>query len=114
MRTLAFTWFVLMVASGAAAAPDSTPTLAVCKADWTTWSGSKTETLTLDQISIRMNEMVACANEAHRRHHSDKKTLAYLDEFYRTHTELANRCFDFIARHGLRGQFDDEDAAGQR
>lgn len=110
MRALAFTLFVLTIASGATAAPgsESKPTPAVCKADLKAWSGSKTETLTIEQISTRMNEMFACADEAHH-HHSDKKMWAYLDEFYRTHSELANRAFDFIKRHDLEGQFGEEE-----
>lgn len=107
MRTLSFTFFVLVVASGLMAAPDPKPTPAVCKADLKSWSGSKTETLTIDQIMTRMNEMFACADDAHQ-HHSDKKMRAYLDEFYRTHTELANRAFDFIENHDLKAKFYEE------
>lgn len=99
MRTLALTFFVLVNASGSMAAPDSKPTPAVCKADLKAWSGSgpasKTETLTLEQLQTRMNEMVACADEAHM--------------FYRTHSELAQRAFDFIVRHDLGGQFKEEE-----
>ena len=32
-----------------------------------------------------------------------------LSEFYRVHAELANRTFDFIARHNLKAQFDEEE-----
>lgn len=98
-------------ATGATAAPDSEPkpTPAVCKADLKAWSAQKTESLTIGQIDTRMTEMVACADEAHHHHHSDKKMWAYLDEFYRTHTELANRAFDFITRHDLQGQFGEEE-----
>jgi hypothetical protein len=111
MRTLAFTFFVLTVASGAMAAPDSEPkpTPAVCKADLKAWSAQKTETLTIPQIDTRMTEMVACAVEARSHRHSDKKMHAYLDEFYRTHSELANRAFDFIQRRDLQGQFGEEE-----
>jgi hypothetical protein len=106
---LAFTLFGLTVASGVMAAPDQKPTPAVCKADLKAWSAQKTETLTIEQIDTRMTEMVACANEVHHHYHSDKKMHAYLDEFYRTHSELANRAFDFITRHDLQGQFGDEE-----
>jgi len=109
MRMLLFAVFALTLASGAMAAPDQKPNSAVCKADLKAWSGSKTETLTIEQISTRMNEMVACAVEAHQHRHSDKKMHAYLDEFYRTHSELANRAFDFITRHDLQGQFGEEE-----
>ena len=105
MRTLLFALFVLMVASGVMAAPEQTPTPAVCKADLKAWSKSKLESLSIEQIKTRMNEMVACADETHHRHHSDKQVLMYLDEFYRTHTELADRAFDFIVNHNLRDQF---------
>jgi hypothetical protein len=110
MRTLALTFFVLTVASGAMAAPDPkpAPTPAVCKADLKAWSGSKTDTLTIEQIDTRMNEMVACADEAHHHHHSDKKMRAYLDEFYRTHSEPASRAFDFIVSHDLGAKFYEE------
>jgi hypothetical protein len=86
MRLLALVFFVLTIASSASAAPDSEPKPipAVCKADLKSWSAQKTETLTIEQIDTRMNEMVACADEAHHHHHSDKKMRAYLDEFYRT------------------------------
>lgn len=91
------------------AAPDQKPTSTVCKADLKAWSAQKTETLTIEQIDTRMSEMVACADEVHHRHHGDKKMHAYLDEFYRTHSELANRAFDFIKRHDLQGQFGEEE-----
>jgi len=77
-------FFVLTVAAPAmAVSPDVKPTPAVCKADLKEWSGQKTETLTIAQISERMNMMVACADEAHHHHHSDMKTRAYVDEFNR-------------------------------
>src|SRR6266480_885700 len=63
----------------------------------------------LNQINERMNMMVACADEAHRHRRSDKRTMAYLNEFYRVHAELANRTFDFITRHNLKAQFDEEE-----
>jgi hypothetical protein len=105
MRALLFALFVLTLASGVTAAPEQTPTPAVCKADLKAWSNSKLESLTLDQINTRMNEMVACADQTHHHHHSDKQVRTYLDEFYRTHTELAERAFDFIVNHNLRDQF---------
>jgi hypothetical protein len=89
--------------------PDVKPTPAVCKAELKEWSEQKTEMLTIEQIYERMNRMVACADEAHRHRHSDKKALGYLNEFYRVHTELANRTFDFITRHNLKAQFDEEE-----
>jgi hypothetical protein len=102
-------FFVLTIASTTMAAPETKPTPAVCKADLKAWSASKTEGLTIEEITARMNEMVACADEAHHHHHSDKKTRAYLDEFYRTHSELADRAFDFITRHELQAQFGEEE-----
>jgi hypothetical protein len=92
-----------------ASPPEAKPTPAVCKADLEEWSVQKTETLTLDQINERMNMMVACADEAHHHRHRDKRTMAYLNEFYRVHTELANRTFDFITRHNLKAQFEEEE-----
>jgi hypothetical protein len=99
-----------------ASPPEAKPTPAVCKADLKEWSVQKTETLTLDQINERMNMMVACADEAHHHRHRDERTMAYLNEFYRVHAELANRTFDFITRHNLKAQFDEEEngaASGQ-
>ena len=99
-----------------ASPPETKPTPAVCKAGLKEWSAQKTETLTLDQINERMNMMVACADEAHHHRRSDKRTMAYLNEFYRVHAELANRTFDFITRHNLKAQFDEEEnevASGQ-
>lgn len=113
MRTLLFAVFFLMVASGVMAAPEQTPTPAVCKADLKSWSKSKLESLTIEQIKTRMNEMVACADETHHHHHSDKQVLMYLDEFYRTHSELADRAFDFIVNHNLRDQFYAEEGAAR-
>jgi hypothetical protein len=106
MRILSLTLFVLVVASTAMAAPETHPTIAICKSDLKTWSTQKTETLTIKEIDTRMDEMVACADMT-KKH--EKQMRAYLDEFYRTHTELANRTFDFITRHDLRGQFDEEE-----
>lgn len=108
MRAIAFVFFMLMVASGAMAASDEKPDPAVCKADLKTWSGQSTETLTIDQINTRMNEMVACAAESHQHRHSHNKVRAYLDEFYRTRTELANRAFEFIKSHDLGAKFYEE------
>lgn len=101
--------FLAVPGSMLASPPDAKPTPAVCKAALKEWSAQKTETLTLDQINERMNMMVACADEAHHHRHSDKKTMAYLSEFYRVHAELANRTFDFITRHNLKVQFDQEE-----
>jgi hypothetical protein len=84
------------------------PTVAVCKADLKAWSASKKETLTIEAIMARMNEMYACADGSQHHRHSDKKISAYLTEFYRTHTELANRALDFIEDHGLKDQFTEE------
>jgi hypothetical protein len=53
-----------------------------------------------------MNTMVACADLS-KKH--EKQVRAYLEEFYRTHSELANRAFDFITRHGLAEQFGEEE-----
>ena len=113
MRALSVMFLVLLaVGVTMAAPPEVKPTPALCKVDLKEWSGQKTETLTIAQISERMNLMVACADEAHHHHHSDKKTYAYLNEFYREHTELANRTFDFITRHNLKPQFDEEENGG--
>jgi hypothetical protein len=113
MRTLLFALFVLMVAPGVMAAPEQTPTPAVCKADLNTWSKSKLESLTIEQIKTRMHEMVACADETHHHRHSDNQVLMYLAEFYRTHSELADRSFDFIVNHNLRDQFYVEEGAAR-
>ncbi|MFY9754203.1 MAG: hypothetical protein WAJ92_16295 [Candidatus Acidiferrales bacterium] len=113
MKILPGLLFLLIAAKGAAAAPDSKATPVICKANLKAWTASKTETLTIDQIMERMNTMFACADEAHHHHHSDKRVRIYLDEFYRVHTELANRTFDFITKHGLETQFrEEENGAG--
>jgi hypothetical protein len=110
MKTLSFMFFALTVAAPAMAVPpDVKPPPAVCKAELKEWSEQKTEMLTIEKIYERMNRMVACADEAHRHRHSDKKALGYLNEFYRVHTELANRTFDFIMKHNLKAQFDEEE-----
>jgi hypothetical protein len=113
MKTPSLLVLLVTLATGAVAAPEPTPTSAVCKADLKAWAASKTETLTNEQINERMNTMFACADEAHHHHHSGKKVRAYLDEFYRVHSELANRTFDFITKHGLQAQFrEEENGAG--
>jgi hypothetical protein len=104
-RRVSIAIFVLATASIAAAAPASKPIPAVCKADLKAWSAQKTETLTIEQLQDRMNEMYACAEQS-KKH--EKQVWAYLTEFYRTHSELAGRAFDFIAQHGLAKQFGEE------
>ena len=61
--------------------------------------------MTIEVINTRMTEMVACATLA-KKH--EKTMRVYLDEFYRVHAELSNRAFDFITKHDLRGQFDED------
>ena len=70
------------------------------------WSQQRTETLTITELKERMNIMFACADQS-KKH--EKRVRAYLGEFYRTHSELANRAFDFITRHGLAEQFGAEE-----
>ena len=117
LKTLSLLLVLASVTRPTLASPTETkPTPAVCKANLKEWTEQKTESLTIDQIFERMNTMVACADESHHHRHSDKKTLAYLNEFYRVHTELANRTLDFITRHNLKAQFDEEEngvASGQ-
>jgi len=106
MRAFSIAVFFLTIAStvavaqGSKAAPPLTP--AACKSDLKAWSAQKTESLTIDQIMERMNVMFACADQE-KKH--EKKMRAYLDEFYRTHSELAGRAFDFIVDHNLRDEF---------
>jgi hypothetical protein len=50
--------------------------------------------------------MFACAEVA-KKH--EKQARSYLDEFYRTHSELASRAFDFITSHGLAEHFGAEE-----
>jgi hypothetical protein len=104
MKTLSFLVFFWTIASGTMAAPKPSPS--VCKADLKAWSASKTETLTITELNERMNTMFGCADLS-KKH--EKQVRAYLDEFYRTHTELANRAFNFITRHNLKAQFDEEE-----
>ncbi|MFI5059336.1 MAG: hypothetical protein ACHQLQ_14270 [Candidatus Acidiferrales bacterium] len=100
MKTLSFLVFFLTIVSGTMAAPGPSP--GVCKADLKAWAASKTETLTIKELNERMNTMFACADLS-KKH--EKQVRAYLGEFYRTHSELANRAFNFITRHGLAEQF---------
>ena len=113
MKTLPLVILVLALASSTMAAQDSTPApkpnLAVCKADLKAWSAEKTENLTIDQVFERMNMMVACGDEAKKGKKKDKEVLAYVYEFYRTHSELGNRSLDFIKRHDLQTQFREEE-----
>jgi len=115
MKTLLPVILVLVAASstvagqGSDSGPTPKPSLAVCKADLKKWSAEKTETLSNDQIFERMNMMVACGDEAKKAKKKDKEVLAYVYEFYRTHSELGNRALDFIKRHDLGAQFRDEE-----
>jgi hypothetical protein len=79
-----------------AATPAVKPTQAACKANLKEWSQQKTEMRTIAELQERMNTMIACADVA-KKH--EKQARSYLDEFYRTHAELANRAFDFT--HGM-------------
>ena len=110
MRKVTVTvWFLLILAGVCSAqnqASEPKPSPAVCKADLKAWSAQKIETLTIAQIMEQMNEMYACV-EQQKKH--EKKMHAYLDEFYRTHSELADRTFDFITRHDLQKQFGEEE-----
>jgi len=100
-------------ASRTVASPAPKPTTVACKAKLKAWSGpeSKTSTLTIEQLKARMSEMVACADEARHHWHSDKQVLMYLERFYHTHAELADRAFDFIANHKLTDQFEKEEGS---
>jgi hypothetical protein len=89
-----------------AAPPEAKPTPSACKMNLKEWSQQKTETLTITELRERMNIMFACADQS-KKH--EKQVRAYLEEFYRTHSELANRAFDFITRHGLAEQFGAEE-----
>ncbi len=108
-KVTAAVWFLLILAGVCSAqdqASEPKPSPAVCKADLKAWSAQKIETLTIAQIDERMTVMVACAQQE-KKH--EKKMRAYLDEFYRTHSELADRTFDFITRHDLQKQFGEEE-----
>ena len=109
MKTFSVALFLLTVVSSAMAAQEPNLTPTVCKADLKSSSASKAEILTIEQIDERMNTMFACANEAGHHRHNDKKVWTYLEEFYRLHSELANRAFDFITKHGLQAQFGQEE-----
>ena len=106
LRTLSFVFVFLTLSSGAAAAPELKPSPAVCKADLRAWSVSEAKTLTITELNEHMNVMFACA-ELSKKHQNQVR--AYLDEFYRTHAELADRAFNFITRHGLTEQFGAEE-----
>jgi hypothetical protein len=84
MRTLLFL-FVLMVASSAAAVPKPS---AVCKADLTAWSQSTLEASSAAQLLARMNELISCADLAHRHRHSDVLVLRFIVEFYRANAQF--------------------------
>jgi hypothetical protein len=115
MKTLSLVILVLVAASstvaaqGSDSAPTPKPSPAVCKADLKKWSAEKIETLSNDQIFERMNMMVACGDVAKKAKKKDKEVLAYVYEFYRTHSELGNRALDFIKRHDLGAQFSEEE-----
>ena len=107
MKRLSLVLAVLTIAAPVIAAPpEAKPTSSTCKVDLKEWSQQKTATLTITQLNERMNIMFACADVV-KKH--EKQARSYLDEFYRTHSELASRAFDFITRHGLSEQFGAEE-----
>jgi hypothetical protein len=107
MKTLSFIVLVLATATRTIAAPPEVkPTPAACKADLKEWSQQKTETLTITELNKRLHIMFGCADLS-KKH--EKQVRAYLEEFYRTDTELANRAFNFITSHGLAEQFGAEE-----
>lgn len=79
METFSVVLFLLTVVSSATAAQEPNLTTTVCKADLKSWSASKTEILTIEQINERMNTMFACADEAGHHRHNDKKVWTYLE-----------------------------------
>jgi hypothetical protein len=105
MKAKLFLLVSVAIGSGTMAAPpDVKPTSSACKVDLKEWSQQKTETLTIPELNEHMNIMFACADLSQKH---EKQVRAYLGEFYRTHTELANRAFNF--RHGLAEQFGAEE-----
>jgi hypothetical protein len=112
MKRLSLMLSLLTVAAPIMAAPpEAKPLSSACKLDLKEWSRQKTETLTITELNERMNIMFACADQS-KKH--EKQVRAYLGEFYRTHSELANRSFDFITRHGLAEQFGAEENGTSR
>jgi len=104
----------ILVAQEHDSTPTPAPSLSACKVSLKTWSSEKIETLTLDQLFERMHTLVACADGAKKAKKKTKVVASYLDEFYRTHTELANRTFDFIRRHDLQVEFTNEENSRSR
>jgi hypothetical protein len=103
MKTYILLFMVLLAAvSAKATPPEVKPSPSSCKSNLKDWSQQKTQALTITQLTEHMDMMYACAAQS-KKH--EKKMQAYLDEFYRTHTELADRAFDFIMNHGLVQQF---------
>jgi hypothetical protein len=110
MKRLLLTIAILMVGAPIKAAPpEAKRTSNACRANFKAWTVAKTESLTLAEINERMRAMYTCAEEAHHHCHSEKRLRAYLDEFYRVHSELAGRTFDFITKHGLETEFREEE-----
>jgi hypothetical protein len=53
--------------------------------------------------------MQACAETSKEKEKKYEKVMAYLTEFYRTHSELGNRALNFIKGHELSDQFREEE-----
>jgi hypothetical protein len=88
------------------------PTVDQCRANMDAWidqtSPEVMAKLSYREIMKRANEMSACEK-------IDPKNVNMYDTVSSTYDiELAARLADFIQRHGLIGQFQAEDAAGQR
>jgi hypothetical protein len=110
MRTLSFMFSILMLASGALAAPETPPSITACKSDLKAWSAQKTEALTLTQLNEHMNEIFACAQETKK--HEKQMCECSLMNF--TVVILNLRIALSISSPGmdLQRQFGEEEAAG--
>jgi hypothetical protein len=106
------------------------PTVATCQADVAVWYGAEMATeynnaetawvrnvipnrteaakLTIKEVIARQNEMTQCMKV------DEEKLELYFSaqDFY--HGIHCDRVMRFIDRHGLRGEFQKEDAAGKR
>lgn len=103
---------VTSIGGGQTSTIQHAPTAAQCHADLRLWwdeSRTTIESLQAGTLEEREREMQACASVLQGNEASDSSSLKGI---YDGH--LAKRMESFLIRHGLLGQFAEEDAKGAR
>src|SRR5271169_6678211 len=111
MRKITFAVLFMVMAVAPYASPQKhAQTEEQCEADAKSW-GEEEEinTQTVDELRLRINEMRSCG-EAYPR----GQIMRFLQALVMSEVSLQEREQDFISRHNLYWQFQEEDRAGKR